>query len=57
MNKNFRFRPRKFKSNTRRRLLLKRMHRKVNMRRQSFQNRELFIAEGSDQELTPPALD
>ncbi len=57
MNKNFRFRPRKFKSNTRRRLLLKRMHRKVNMRRQSFQNRELFVAEGSDQELTPPALD
>ena len=57
MNKNFRFRPRKFKSNTRRRLLLKRMHRKVNMRRQSFQNRELFVVEGSDQELTPPALD
>lgn len=57
MNKNFRFRPRKFKSNTRRRLLLKRMHRKVNMRRQSFRNRELFVAEGSDQELTPPALD
>lgn len=43
-NQKFRFSRRMFKNNTHRRLALKRAHRKVNLRRQAFQNREIYLS-------------
>ena len=51
--KKVRLAQRRLKNNTQRRLALKRAHRKINMRRQSFQNREIYSFDASP----PPGAD